>query len=166
MQRIVAIGTSIPEFVATNEYVISLALELSRRTYAGDIDELERSIRSFLGNTGCNQRRWRSGLSKPSEHISDAWHNCLAKLEGGSATKIGALIYCGIDRGVAEPSHASLLAHRFGLESVRTLDISDACMGWFTAMQIASNFTTVEKPYCAIVSAEFPVPTGNQIRTY
>lgn len=163
MPLIIAVGTSVPEFVATNEYVVSLVLELSERTYSGGVDELELNVRSFLERAGSKQRRWRSGLSKPFEHISDAWQNCLASLEGRSAAKIGTLIYCGIDRGVAEPSHASLLAQKFGLDSVRTFDISDACMGWFTAMQVAAKFATEEKPYCAIVSAEFPLEMPGKI---
>jgi 3-oxoacyl-[acyl-carrier-protein] synthase III len=82
---------------------------------------------------------------------------CLSKLGTRFSQEIGALIYCGIDRGVAEPSHASLVAQKFGLDRVRTFDISDACMGWFTASQVASTFCTKEKPYCAIISAEFPL---------
>jgi hypothetical protein len=36
-------------------------------------------------------------------------------------------------------------------------------MGWFTATQIASKFATVEKPYCAIVSAEFPIEVPGKV---
>jgi 3-oxoacyl-[acyl-carrier-protein] synthase III len=157
MPRIVAVGTSIPEFVATNEYVVSLALDLSKRRYVGGVHELEGAIRTFLKKAGAKQRRWRSGFTKPSEHISDAWQNCFAKMEPSASERIGSLIYCGIDRGIAEPSHASLLAQKFGLRGIRTFDISDACMGWFTASQAALNFATSCKPYCVIVSAEFPV---------
>ena len=157
MPHIVAIGTSVPEFVATNEYVVSLALEASRRCYIGGLDELERNIRLFLKRAGAKERRWRTGFSKPIEHISEAWQNCLAQSGSSASTHIGTLIYCGVDKGVAEPSHASLFAQRFGLVAARTFDVSDACMGWFTATQVATNFASKEKPYCAIISAEFPL---------
>jgi len=115
MTAIVAVGTSIPEFIATNEHVISLALECSKGRYAGSLDELERDLRSFLRKAGSIERRWRSGFSKPSEHIFEAWENCRSMIDGALVKKIGVLIYCGIDRGIAEPSHASLLASKFGL---------------------------------------------------
>lgn len=163
MPLIIAVGTSIPEFVATNEYVVSLSLEVSRDIYQGRIDELEFSLRAFLKKVGCKERRWRAGPTKPWEHIRDAWRNCLAQLEDRSPAKIGTLIYCGIDRGFAEPSHASILAQRFGLDDVRTFDLSDACMGWFTAVQATSMFCRVEKPHVAIVSAEFQLEMPGKV---
>lgn len=163
MARIVAVGTSIPEFVATNEYVISLVLEASKRAYEGSLDELEHGLRSFFEKAGSKQRRWRSAASKPFEHISNAWLNCLAQLDSNSLSKIGSLLYCGIDRGFAEPSHASVLAQRVGLRDARTFDISDACMGWFTALQVAPCFANPKKPYVAIVSAEFPLEMPGKV---
>jgi 3-oxoacyl-[acyl-carrier-protein] synthase III len=157
MPHVVAVGTSIPEFVATNEYVVSLAREASKRSYMGEIDKLESDIKQFLTKAGARERRWRAGFTKPIEHIFDAWQNCFVQFGPNESKDIGTLIYCGIDRGVAEPSHASLLAQKFGLRDVRTLDVSDACMGWFTATQVAKNFASEEKPYCVIVSAEFPL---------
>jgi 3-oxoacyl-[acyl-carrier-protein] synthase III len=157
MPTIVAVGTSLPDFVATNDYVVSLVTETSKRVYEGDLAELENSAISFLEKIGAKCRRWRAANSTPIEHISDAWLNCLSSIDEGSIRKIGTLVYCGIDKGVAEPSHASLLAKKFGLRGVRTFDVSDACMGWVTATQIASRFSTNEQPYCAIVSAEFPI---------
>jgi len=127
------------------------------------MDELERRLRSFLEKAGSIERRWRSGFSKPSEHIFDAWENCRLKVDRETSRKIGVLIYCGIDRGVAEPSHASLLASKLGLYDVRCLDISDACMGWFTAAEVATKFATADRPYCAIVSAEFPLEMPGKV---
>ena len=157
MPRIVAVGTSVPEFVATNEYVISLAVDASEGHYTDGPDELRRTLKLFLKKAGAKERRWRTGFTKPIEHISEAWLNCFAHLGSNILSDIGSLIYCGIDRGVAEPSHASLLAQKFGLGDIRTFDISDACMGWFTATQVARSLDTVRRPYCAIVSAEFPL---------
>lgn len=163
MVSIVALGTSIPEFVATNDYVVSLALEQSRKSYLGDLTQLEHDLHSFLRKAGSKERRWRTGFSTPAEHIGEAWENCLAKLGTEEKAKIGTLIYCGIDRGVAEPSHASLFANRFGLFDVRCLDVSDACMGWYTATKIAGAFATDAKPFCAIISAEFPLEMPGKV---
>src|ERR1700685_4641382 len=145
MPHLVAVGTSIPEFVATNEYVVSLTREASKQSYAGEIDKLERDIKQFLTKAGAKERRWRAGFTKPIEHISDAWKNCFVQFGSSESKGIGTLIYCGIDRGVAEPSHASLIAQKFGLRDVRTLDVSTACMGGFTATQVATNFASKEK---------------------
>jgi 3-oxoacyl-[acyl-carrier-protein] synthase III len=163
MTAIIALGTSIPDFVATNEHVVSLVMERSEATYSGDLAALECDLRSFLQMTGSKERRWRSGFSTPADHISEAWENCLERLGREGASKIGTLIYCGIDRGVAEPSHASLLARRYGLFDVRCLDISDACMGWYTATQVAGQLSTPKRPYCAIVSAEFPLEMPGKV---
>ena len=163
MPTIVATGTSIPDFIATNDYVISLVLEHSRRFYSGEIAQLEHNLSVFLEKAGAKRRRWRSGFTKPLEHISDAWLNCLSKIGPNDSKQIGALIYCGIDKGVIEPSHASFFAQAFGLNDVRTVDVSDACMGWFTASHIASKFTTQARPYCAIISAEFPLEVPGKV---
>jgi hypothetical protein len=163
MPHIIAIGTSIPQFVATNDYVVSLVLKHSKESYVGTHIELEQMTRQFLEKAGAKHRRWRTGNTKPIEHISEAWENCLAKLGFDQVARIGTLIYCGIDKGVAEPSHASLFAQKFGLDRVRCLDLSDACMGWFTATQVASQFATAEAPYCAIVSAEFPMEMPGRV---
>lgn len=163
MPRILAVGTSVPDFVVTNDYVISLALEHSRRFYNGNISELEVKLQSLLDKAGSKRRRWRAGFTKPHEHISDAWLNCTSKLDTSVLTKIGTLIYCGIDKGVVEPSHASLIAKKLGLTGIRTLDVSDACMGWFSAAQIAPRLASIEMPYCAIVSAEFPIEVPGKV---
>lgn len=46
MTAIVAIGTRIPEFVATNDHVVSLALERSKKVYSGDVADLEGELHS------------------------------------------------------------------------------------------------------------------------
>lgn len=142
MTAIIAIGTSVPEFIATNQHVISPVLERSEDGYAGNLNDLERDLRSLLERVGSRERRWRSGLSTPIAHVIEAWENCISRIGRGGVAKIGALIYCGIDRGIAEPSHASLLAKRLGLLDLRCLDISDACMGWY------SNLVPNEKECC------------------
>jgi 3-oxoacyl-[acyl-carrier-protein] synthase III len=164
MITIVSVGTSVPDFLVTNDYVVSLAVEQSRRFYKGETSRLESSIRQFLQRTGAKRRRWRAGFTKPIEHIADAWCNCLSKADKREILQqLGGLIYCGIDKGLIEPPHASLLAQKFGLKDVRTLDISDACMGWFTATQVAAGIVTEERPYCAIVSAEFPIEVPGKV---
>src|SRR5262249_8916753 len=163
MPHIVSIGTSVPEFVVTNDYIVSLVIEHSRRLYSDDLSQLELGVYEFLEKAGANQRRWRAGFTKPLEHLSDAWANCLSNLGTESVKRIGALIYCGIDKGVYEPSHASLFAQKFSLPNVRTLDIADACMGWFTATQVGSKFVAVDRPLCAIVSAEFPIEVPGKV---
>lgn len=163
MSSIVAIGTSVPDFIVTNDYVISLVAENSSRYYDGNIAKLEVDVKAFLESAGAKRRHWRAGFTKPLEHISDAWLNCLSQLGSNSLNSVGALIYCGIDKGVVEPSHASLLAQKFGLAGVRTLDISDACMGWFTATRVAQQFVTESKPHCAVVSAEFPIEVPGKV---
>jgi 3-oxoacyl-[acyl-carrier-protein] synthase III len=157
MPTVVAVGTSLPDFVVTNDHVVSLTIENSKHGYEGDLAELEKNATSFLEKIGAKQRRWRSAGTRPIEHIFEAWSNCLSSIDGNTTRKIGTLVYCGIDKGIAEPSHASLMAKKFGLRGVRTFDVSDACMGWVTAAQIAARFATREQPYSVVVSAEFPI---------
>lgn len=163
MARIISVGTSIPDVSITNEHVLSLVMEHSRSIYKGDIEQLASRISTFLLGAGAKRRRWRSGSTRPLEHIADAWQNCLATTDPDVIKRIGVLIYCGIDKGIVEPSHASLIAQHFGLATVRTLDISDACMGWFTATQVASNWTTPERPYALIIAAEFPLEMPGKV---
>lgn len=163
MPTILAVGTSVPEFVATNDYVVFLVIEHSRRIYNGSLEELESKLRLFLERAGSERRCWRTKRTKPLMHIEEAWQNCFEKARIDPRKDLGALIYCGIDKGVIEPSHASLLAKRFGILHARTLDISDACMGWFTAAQIARAMSRQSGRYTAIISAEFPIEVPGKV---
>ena len=122
----------------------------------GEIEKLEIDIKRFLTKAGAKERRWRAGFTKPIEHIPTlgrtvSYNSAQTTQKASVLSFIVGLIRC------SEPSHASLLAQKFGLRDVRTLDVSDGCMGWFTATQVAKNFASTETPYCAIVSAEFPL---------
>src|ERR1044072_4733490 len=98
MDYIVSVGASIPDFVATNDYVVSLALENSKRFYRGDTDRLGRMLTDFLSLGRAKRRTWRAGFATPLDHIVDAWLNCTRSTGPDVKNDIGALIYCGIDK--------------------------------------------------------------------
>jgi len=157
MPFVCSVGVSIPDFIATNEYVKELVLTESNRVWSGDRMRLSYLIDEFFGKSGAVDRTWRSADSLPKEHVQEAVGNCLQSCKVWDPDRLSSIIYCGIDRGFVEPAHASVLGSQLGFNHVRAFDIADACLGWFTACEAARAFASVEKPLALIISAEFPL---------
>ena len=157
MPTVCSIGVSLPGFFASNEYVKELALTESSRTWLGDINHLSFLIDDFLEKAGSETRIWRCADSLPRDHILEAIEDCIRGLENWNPDRVSTVIYCGIDRGFVEPAHASVISSQIGLNGVRSFDIADACLGWYTACQAARAFASEARPLSLIVSAEFPI---------
>lgn len=152
-----SVGVSIPDFLATNDYVRRLAVTESANIWNAKKSDLSNLVQDFFGKIGSLTRTWRSMDSLPKQHIEEAVRNCLASVSNWNPDHLSSVIYCGIDRGFVEPAHASVLAAQLGLNNVRAFDVSDACLGWYTACEAARAFATNDKPLSLIISGEFPI---------
>ena len=74
---------------------------------------------------------------KPSTLATLAAEKALAKL-GDKPPAIDLLIFCGIDRDYIEPSTAHIVQRNLGLKDAVCFDVTNACLGFMTAMQIAN----------------------------
>jgi 3-oxoacyl-[acyl-carrier-protein] synthase-3 len=75
---------------------------------------------------------------KPSTLSSKAAIKALDQFEG-NPNEIDLLIFCGIDRDYVEPSTAHVVQANLGLKNAVCFDISNACLGFMTGIQIANT---------------------------
>jgi 3-oxoacyl-[acyl-carrier-protein] synthase-3 len=90
---------------------------------------------------GIYEVRHGASNEKPSTLATIAAKKMLENFEG-NLDEIGLLIFCGIDRDYVEPSTAHVIQGNLGLKNAVCFDVSNACMGFMTGMQIANAAIT------------------------
>ena len=86
---------------------------------------------------GIFEVRHADNNEKPSTLATLAAKKALAKFEG-NPDDIGMIIFCGIDRDYIEPSTAHIVQHNLGLKNAVCFDVTNACLGFMTGIQIAT----------------------------
>lgn len=86
---------------------------------------------------GIVQVRHAANDELPSTLATRAAEKALAKFDG-NPDEIDLLIFCGIDRDYVEPSTAHVVQKNLHLKNAVCFDVSNACLGFMTGMQIAS----------------------------
>ncbi|MEO0535695.1 MAG: 3-oxoacyl-[acyl-carrier-protein] synthase III C-terminal domain-containing protein [Cyanobacteria bacterium P01_A01_bin.123] len=95
-------------------------------------------VEKLLNQTGAVSRYWRDPniKEKASDLILSAIEKSLTQANL-VATDIDLLIYCGVGRGFLEPANAYFYANASGMHTANCFDVTDACMSWIRAAQIA-----------------------------
>lgn len=101
--------------------------------------------------TGLAERRfWDPGI-KPSEPATQAASELLHR-NAHLSTLVGALVNGSVCRDYLEPATATVLAHNLGLPQQTILfDVSNACLGFATAMSVAANMIELGQIQAALV---------------
>jgi len=86
---------------------------------------------------GIVEVRHANDSEKPSTLATRAAEKALAKFEG-NLDEIDLLIFCAIDRDYVEPSTAHVVQSNLGLKNAVCFDVTNACLGFMTGMQIAN----------------------------
>lgn len=88
---------------------------------------------------GIDSRRWWPDAMTFDAAAADAGHQAIAAA-GIDAADVDMLISSSVSRHHLEPSVAASVHHRLGLRSgCLNFDVSNACLGFLNAMQIASS---------------------------
>ncbi|MEM7201176.1 MAG: 3-oxoacyl-[acyl-carrier-protein] synthase III C-terminal domain-containing protein [Planctomycetota bacterium] len=136
--RIAAVSYRAPSRTVSNEDVLDhleaqnpQARRSSRKAYLNLVNKL-------FDKCGAKTRQWRdaAGEEKPADLILGAMDDALDRA-GMTATDVDLLIYCGVGRGFLEPANAYFYAQARGMGSANCFDITDACMSWIRALQMA-----------------------------
>ncbi len=85
---------------------------------------------------GIFELRHAADNEKPSTLATIAAQKALAKFQG-NPDDIGMIIFCGIDRDYIEPSTAHIIQSNLGLKNAVCFDVTNACLGFMTGIQIA-----------------------------
>jgi 3-oxoacyl-[acyl-carrier-protein] synthase-3 len=86
---------------------------------------------------GIKEVRHSAPEQKPSTLATLAGQKALAKFEG-NPDEIDLLIFCAIDRDYIEPSTAHVIQNNLGLRHAVCFDVTNACLGFMTGIQIAN----------------------------
>ncbi|HXW70338.1 MAG TPA: 3-oxoacyl-[acyl-carrier-protein] synthase III C-terminal domain-containing protein [Methylocella sp.] len=99
---------------------------------------LFRAMRCLYEKVGAESRHIRDGEKgeKAADLISAAMDDALTKA-GMIAADVDILIYCGVGKGFLEPANAYFYAQAKGMVRANCFDITDACMSWIRALQVA-----------------------------
>ncbi len=161
--RISGVDCKLPSNEIDNHEVLDLIRLLSKGLSQNDIRDVISEVQKLLHRTEIITRYWRKPGEKPIDLIRKSYKTNLER-NNIPESSINALIYVSVDRGFVEPANASIVAHELGLSSIKTFDISDACMGWCTATEIAqSMFNNGYTGNILIVTSEFPMNQNGSI---
>ncbi|MGH1439991.1 MAG: 3-oxoacyl-ACP synthase III family protein [Cellvibrionaceae bacterium] len=86
---------------------------------------------------GIIEVRHASDDEKPSSLAINAANKALAKFDG-NIDDIGMVIFCGMERDFIEPSTAHIIQYKLGLKNAVCFDVTNACMGFMSGIQIAN----------------------------
>ena len=137
--KIAALAHRVPSRLMTNADMI----EMVDRSNP-DISRLRktaffRAVHSLYGRLGANTRYIRDleAGEKATDSILGALDDALSRA-GMRPEDVDLLIYCGVGRGFLEPANAYFYAQARGMRRANCFDVTDACMSWVRALQIAN----------------------------
>lgn len=138
--KIDAISSKIPSFEVSNEWVIEELEKLNPEVPVKIIKLYQRQALNLLKKSGSKTRFWRDREKGETavELIKATMKEALQKANL-KKNDIDLLIYCGVGKGFKEPANAYLFAYALDMKC-SCFDISDACMSWVRALDIAYRF--------------------------
>jgi 3-oxoacyl-[acyl-carrier-protein] synthase III len=129
-----------------NDQLIDLLKTQKTSLSGGDFNKYCGRAARLLDQAGAKYRHMRdieAGetayqhiISAASSAISDA---CI------DASEIDLVIYCGVGKGLIEPSNAYYYASELGMYTAECFDVADACMSWVRSMELAKLYLESSK---------------------
>jgi 3-oxoacyl-[acyl-carrier-protein] synthase III len=136
--KIAAISYRVPSRVMTNSDMIEMVDELNPNVSRPRKAVYFRAVDTLYRRLGAKTRHVRDIArgEKASDMILGAMDEALARASM-APEDIDLLIYCGVGRGFLEPANAYFYAKARSMGTTNCFDITDACMSWVRAIQIA-----------------------------
>lgn len=128
--------------------ILSTGIHLpNQRVLSYDIMETIRSEQQYgiphnylASEMGIVERRVAPANTKPSDLAIRAARDALESGNEVDPNKIGAVIFCGIERDQPEPATAHVIQNALGLNADFAFDVANACYGFVDGVQIASSY--------------------------
>ena len=136
--RIVNTSYRIPSKRLSNEELIELINNKNPEESSLHKAVVFRTMRIMFDKIGAESRYIRDAEhgEKAATLILGAMKDALDGA-GMAASDMDVLIYCGVGKGFLEPANAYLYAQAMGMVRANCFDVTDACMSWIRALQIA-----------------------------
>lgn len=161
--KIQSIGLSFPSLRLDNDQVIELfqsqVVSLSMR----ESKKYWTTVSRLLAEAGAKYRYARDICAGETacQHIILAAQNSIAEA-GIDPSDIDLVIYCGVGRGLAEPSNAYYYASELGIYAAECFDVLDACMSWVRSLELAQlYFASSRISRVLILTGEFHLNIRN-----
>ena len=149
--RILSVAAAIPTLARNNDDIVQCMRRESVETGSELVEQYIRLSRSLLNRAGSRNRFWRNRDEGETTRqlllraISNAFEHA-----GVQAADVDLLIYCGVGRGFVEPGNAYFCAKMMHMQC-ECFDVSDACMSYVRALEIAQAFFATRKHHCILV---------------
>ncbi len=89
--------------------------------------------------TGIKSRRYAGPEIYPSDLAAAASRRALESA-GLDAKDVDAIIFCGVSRDFDEPATANIVQEKIGAKNSYVFDLSNACNGFMSAIDVADSF--------------------------
>lgn len=157
--KIASIAYRVPSRKLTNDDLIEHISKCNPELSALKKTPYLKLVEKLLTKTGAQTRYWRDiyGGERGEDLILGAMDEALDRANI-SPKEIDLLIYCGVGKGFLEPANAYFYAQARGMNTANCFDLTDACMSWTRAVQIAylmlkaGSYKTI-----AVINGEFHV---------
>jgi len=136
--KIAAVKSRVPSRRLDNQDLLAHLDQQNPAVPAQEKTRYMKLVGKLLEKTGAEYRHWRDVQQRESasELILGAIDDALISANI-NASDIDLVIYCGVGRGFLEPANAYFYANAKGMNTANCFDITDACMSWIRALQIA-----------------------------
>lgn len=155
--KIASIGLSVPSMRLDNDELISLFKGKQSSLSPDDCDRYFAFVKKLLIKSGARYRHGRDVAAGETaySHIISAAREAIDRAQI-AASGIDLVIYCGVGRGVIEPSNAYYYANELGIANAQCFDIADACMSWTRSLQLCDMYLASKRARSAlIITGEF-----------
>jgi 3-oxoacyl-[acyl-carrier-protein] synthase III len=153
-----SVALRIPSKCLANQDILQWIREQNRELRRDCVTRYCDKLNRLFELVGAETRyiRNKAGGERGFDLLVDAAWSAI-KQAGTGVHRIDLIIYCGVGRGFLEPANAAFLAKTLGV-TCDAFDVSEACMSWARALQIAYNLlATRSYSNILIVNAEFTV---------
>lgn len=162
--KIESVKTAIPSRKVTNQDVVSIIEQKSKKTFQGNLDDALDKVLYYLKYSGSDSRFWLAPEETPIQLLANAVDEAIE--EAGCQKKdIDLLIYTGVDRGFLEPGGSYHCASALGINQVHCFDILDACMSWTRALYLVNSLLERgDYQRALIINMEFNISRKETVR--
>ena len=131
-----------PHQISSDDMTSIVKTESNRKRFGKSVEKL----------TGIRSRRYAASQSYPSDLAVAACEVAL-KNAGIEGKDVEAIIFCGVSRDIEEPAVANIIQERLGARYSYVFDLSNACNGFVSGVDVMDSFIATNRCETGLVVA-------------
>lgn len=128
--KMIGVGTYLPDQIVTSDEIMK-DID-TEKNYGLPYDWMSTQM-------GIHERRMVTDDQTPSQLAIYAAEKALASCPELNPDSIDALVFCGIERDMAEPATAHVIQRALGLNAAHVFDVANACYGFLEGIILVSS---------------------------